>query len=635
MKTCTLLKRTWGINHLFFAKAIGFLCLVFLLLSTQAHSLILETDSGVARELTEQESWVLVQIGQGKEADLKKRFGEEKEKYLLGADFLEKLLTDGFKNITISHRGVKIANATIESTLNLENAEINHPVYLTHCIFKAPINLQKSYFTKDLSFQGSEFLKSASFKGIKIEGSVICDGTIFEAESLWSDAKIGVKFHAEKAEFRSKEGKADFNAMKVGASAFFTSAIFHGPVDFVVANIGIQFNADGAKFLNPEKLANFGGITTGNTIFFQKAEFHGPIMFELAVIGVNFRGTGVGFLGECQEKNLSKMKVAHKLFLDGAFICGDVNLSYGNFFDLVIDGAPKDGSERIVYLPHLNLKGSLVQRDLTIANVSIGELNASQMKVNGHATIKNVQITKLADFRSGSFQALDFINVKWPEVNPKGSGRDEKKRFLYNVYLGELTYSSLSIDKPESESDAKPDFSDYNINDFKIVTNFVDTCPFNTQSYVQLETFFKRIGRENWANKVFMRMNNRELSEKMKWYDPRRWLEWFFWGKIAGYGRAPFRVFFLGLAFIILGACLFDPVFLKENKISHEGKLYKSVFIRLFISLDRFLPIELGLAKNWDVQGRRFPIWLYFFLQQVVGWILIPIALASIYSQLK
>ena len=54
-------------------------------------------------------------------------------------------------------------------------------------------------------------------------------------------------------------------------------------------------------------------------------------------------------------------------------------------------------------------------------------------------------------------------------------------------------------------------------------------------------------------------MSDREVAQKRKWYYPVRWLEWFFWGKIGGYGRAPFRVFFLAIAFIILGACLFDP----------------------------------------------------------------------------
>jgi hypothetical protein len=47
------------------------------------------------------------------------------------------------------------------------------------------------------------------------------------------------------------------------------------------------------------------------------------------------------------------------------------------------------------------------------------------------------------------------------------------------------------------------------------------------------------------------------------------------------------------------------------------------------------LPYITGLAKSWDSNGRRFLIWFYFYLQQILGWILIPIALASIYSQLK
>jgi hypothetical protein len=152
---------------------------------------------------------------------------------------------------------------------------------------------------------------------------------------------------------------------------------------------------------------------------------------------------------------------------------------------------------------------------------------------------------------------------------------------------------------------------------------------------VQLETFFRNIGREDTAKEVFIRMHDRELSLKLKWYDPRRWVEWLFWGKIAGYGRAPFRVFVLSLIFILFGAFVFDPEYLTANKMSLEGRIYKSAIMRFFLSLDRFLPIELGLAKHWEAKGRNFFIWFYFYLHQVLGWILIPIALASIYSQLK
>jgi hypothetical protein len=194
------------------------------------------------------------------------------------------------------------------------------------------------------------------------------------------------------------------------------------------------------------------------------------------------------------------------------------------------------------------------------------------------------------------------------------------------VDLAGLTYNSISIDK---------DNSNYQAKDVLAIKEFVEASPFSTESYVQLETFFRNIGIDDAAKEVFIRMHDRELSLKLKWYDPRRWLEWLFWGKIAGYGRAPFRVFFLSLILILFGAFLFDPEYLTTDKMSPEGRIYKSVIMRFFLSLDRFLPIELGLAKNWEAKGRKFFIWFYFYLHQVLGWILIPIALASIYSQLK
>ena len=109
------------------------------------------------------------------------------------------------------------------------------------------------------------------------------------------------------------------------------------------------------------------------------------------------------------------------------------------------------------------------------------------------------------------------------------------------------------------------------------------------------------------------------------------------WGKIAGYGRAPFPVQIpVAIAFIILGACLFDPTNLIENKKAPKGSIYwEPAAIRLIISLDRFLPIELGLAKNWEAKGKNFFIWFYFYLQQFVGWILIPHHYRHTYSQFK
>jgi hypothetical protein len=621
-----------------------------------------------SRQLTEPEKWVLSQVKEGREADLERKFGAKPGMHRLGAAFLEKLILGGFSPYRIPRQGIQIAHASIDGLLNLEYIEVDYPLSLSRCLFQNPVSCQESHFRKDLTLSGSRFLQAANFKDIKVDGNVFCNDTIFEEESLWSDAKIGEKFHAIGARFLSHEAKADFSAMKVGTNAFLTSATFygpvdfglvhigrqfninkaeffneretvnfistkveqiayfkqvrfHGPVDFAIAQIGLQFNADEAEFLCPDKMANFSGIKIGNTIYFQRARFHGPLKFEFAEIGVNFRGTGAAFLNESQTKNFSRMKVNQKVFLDKTAMAGNVDMSYSNFTDLEIQGLRNDEKgppEPRVNLPLLNLKGALIQRELKVINARIGELNASDLQVKGPALFDNVEITTSADFRNSAFQTLAFQGVTFPEIDKKTASR--------KVYLSELTYNYIGIDKQDN--------ADYNPIDYQKIRNLVETSPFNTQTYVQLEAFFKRIGRDKWANEVFIRMHDRDLAENLPWWSLRRWLEWFFWGVLAGYGRAPFRVFFVSLSLIALGALLFDPGHLKVGK-PEDSKVYKSMVIRFLLSLDRFLPIDLGLSKYWDSKACHFFIWLFFHLELILGWILIPIALASIYSQIK
>ncbi|MCK9374673.1 MAG: hypothetical protein M0P73_00835 [Syntrophobacterales bacterium] len=634
-----------------------------LLFVLRAQSYAANTGAG---QLTEPERWVLSQIEQGHPADLQ-GFGQETKRRLRAA-FLEKLLTNGFSNLRIPRQGVQISHAVIEGPLNLEYITIDHLLRLDDCTFPDAVTFKESHFKKDLSITNGKFLQPANFKGIKIDGSVFCNHTLFEAESVWRDAKISKELHADGAGFRSPTGKADFCGMEVGTSAFFksaqfqgpvlfdlihigrefdaenaeffseaetanfnsmkvdqhalfTSTKFHGPVDFVLARVGLQFCLDKAEFLNPVKVADFRNLKVGGTIFFRGAQFHGPVKFELADIGLNLRATGIKFLNQCQPQDFSKMKVGHKVFWDGALVCGNLDLSYGDFYDLEISGTPIDGRkglEKSVNLPALNLRGTLVQRELKIAHARIMVLDASHMQVKGPAQFTNVEIVTSADFRRSAFQGLAFKEVRFPEP--------DKSTHIRKVYLTDLSYNGISIDKIDD--------ADYSPKDYQALRNLVETSPFNTQSYVQLEAFLKRLGRDKWANEVFIRMHDRDLAEKMPWWSVRRWLEWFFWGKLAGYGRAPYRVFFVSLSLIGLGALLFDPCHLKVGRPT-DGKVYKSVAIRFLISLDRFLPIDLGLVKYWNSKGSHFLIWLYFHLEQILGWILIPIALASIYSQIK
>jgi hypothetical protein len=45
--------------------------------------------------------------------------------------------------------------------------------------------------------------------------------------------------------------------------------------------------------------------------------------------------------------------------------------------------------------------------------------------------------------------------------------------------------------------------------------------------------------------------------------------------------------------------------------------------------------VDLGLAKLWQLNEISFPTLLYYHFHKISGWILIPIALAAVYTQFK
>ncbi len=602
-------------------KVLRFFMMLCLILALQAQSGSCQRDAVADKPLTPQEKWVLEQVKQGSDADLKAKFGPDPGMLRLSAGFLTKLLVKGFDSSSCpQYQGIQISHAVIDEPLDLRNAEINYYTRLSQCLFKQEVNCQNTYFKKPLDLSGSRFYAPVSFEEMKVDGDVNYNDAIFEKEVEWTAATIGGKFYAKRAEFCSKDKDAIFNGMKVNYTIYLTEAKFHGPVNFVVAATGRHLMADKAKFLNPKGLANFKSIKVGWGLNLNKSEFHGPVSFLSAEVNEEFRVQETKLLNN-KRVNFSNLKVGQKFFFEPEAIRGDVNLSYGNYYDLEI-GVSKDDKgncKKITDISAINLEGAVIQRNLTLNCVNLSQLDASYLQVKGRAYFNQVAIKSSADFSNSALQNLLFEKVKWPEI--------DKKTKVRKVDLGELTYNRISFDKPDNK--------DYQQEDFEKIKDFVDASPFNTQSYIQVESFFKRIGKEAWANQIFMHMHNRELAETKHWWDPSRWLEWFFWGVLAGYGRAPFRVFFVSLVLIIIGAYLYDPLYLKQGKFATNGKISRSIIIRILLSLDRFLPVELGLGKNWDHESRNFLIWFFFYLEMILGWILIPIALASIYSQLK
>jgi hypothetical protein len=272
-------------------------------------------------------------------------------------------------------------------------------------------------------------------------------------------------------------------------------------------------------------------------------------------------------------------------------------------------------------IPKLDLEGTRVDRALMIMNTEVGHIEARNLTVYGPATLGKVTITAEADFRDTSFQQLNIIDVDWPK-------RKEGKAMLW---FDGMDFRALSTkDNPQEEED------------WNKVLEWLSFARFNTQSYNRVDEYFQRCGIASWAYKVFREGKKRGLRRR-RWWEPGKYFTRIFWGWLAGYGRKPARTLWFIIPLILLGAFLFEPQF--ANKFLENQCVFNSIIMehnwlaKGILSLDRFLPgVDLGLAQYWQPSHLGFWglwIWLYWYFLKIMGWILIPITLAAIYTKIK
>ena len=401
-----------------------------------------------------------------------------------------------------------------------------------------------------------------------------------------------------------------------------------GPVDFRGADIKSEFQADAAQFLNEKEGADFSSIKVGVTASIENAIFNGPAFFDRADIKEQFQANNAQFLNESQGVSFKNMRVGQGAYLNKAIFKGNVNLTHGAYLDLFIEGSPDKKKETVKF----DLRGTTVQREFSLKNFRLSTLNAGELRATGFATFEDLIIEE-ANFQNAAIGTLRFSNTIWPE------NQGTRK-------LDGLTYTSLAFDEPNSF----PNFLD-----------FVKKSSFNPQNYIQLENCCKQAGRKNWADTVYIALQDCGLAQQSCYDDFSKWLKMVIWKEI-GYGRKPGRLFFYWFVWIFLGMLVFNPRFIEGQwvprplyprrglmrvlmrfwlrllpRARHPHRWLMRQVMRFWLSLDRFLPgIDLGLAKNWNPKNQVSSIiWIFWYTLKLLGWCLIPLGFAYISATIK
>ncbi len=601
------------------------------------------------------ETWVLQQLAAGRNADLKERFGEDAGARILRGQFVETLLTDGFSGFKAPRAGIFLLHAIIPDTLNLQYAQVNHAVFLVDCQFQGLVTFNGSHFTKTIRMEQAVFAQPADFHQLKVDLDAFFGDAVFQGPVDFGAAQVEGNLVFQGSRFTRKGLVVNFNGLKVGGSLSLKNADFAGGLDLTGSKLGAELDARGARFANPEKNISFTAVKVGLAASFDQALFQGPVSLADGEISGTLSAVGTRFESTGQQVLLTGLKVGSAALFNRTVFKGPVNFgnsaiagslyvvearfedkkqppkfdglkvdNFASFWDTVFQGGISmirasfknlmfagSAAAKLTY-PMVNLDGALVDYSLILGDLTLETLQATRLQVKGPTILKNLKIAQKADLRDSNLYSLKMINVTWPQHADQ-------------VWLEGLIYQNLSAGEGPR--------------DWTKLLAWINDSRLDTRNYTQLETFFRQGGYPDRADTVYIQGRRRVALDQ--WWRPSHLATLIFWDGLAGYGKKPARTFWLSLLIVLVGTLFFDPKNFDPSFLGGwtwllNGNVWRTRVVRFFLSLDEFLPgVDLGLARLWQMNKISYPTLLYYHFHKISGWILVPIALAAVFSQFK
>ena len=548
--------------------------------------------------------------------------------------------------------GQFVANETyfksVEKSVNFNGMKVGIAAFFNKAFFAGPANFGHTNVTGNFEASEVQFKnvkEMASFNGMKVGHVAIFHKAVFEGPVNFVNAEISVSFECHEAQFNNSEFVTDFNSMKVGHTAFFNKAVFAGPVNFGNVNISCNFEADESQFKNKEKMINFNGMKVGGTVLFRKSCFAGPVEFFGADIDGQFIGNEIVFnnpnqvikfigmkvkgvvlfhkaifaglvdfreveissnieFAETQFKNIEIVANFNTIKVNGSILfvntdfSGTIYLSDASLLDLII----KSNKESYQPLSSLDISRTVITRRLQIENIKLLDMIATSLCVKGDTTLRNVSIERGAMLDYSNFQTISILDISWPKT----------------LKLNGMTYQNIKAE-PEEQS-------------LQVLLNMINHSVYSKDVYTNLEEFFKLQGYTEKADKIFIAQKHRERKEILKRFSLSWWWNLFFDISVQ-YGRSPGRVLYVIAGVVGFGCFIFwqrdgmEPIRLEDACRHYNGFWY---------SLGLFTPfVDLGSVRIWQPKKERWFARNYMHAHKILGWLLIPIALAAFTGIIK
>jgi hypothetical protein len=255
---------------------------------------------------------------------------------------------------------------------------------------------------------------------------------------------------------------------------------------------------------------------------------------------------------------------------------------------------------------------------------------------DSYAQFEDTIFTGPASFRETTFRVVDFSQDgmirERASSHPIGKGPESEQ------FQGTVDFRGCSYQRMQVHWRSLFHFGDGTLR----------LLPYDRQPYTQLEETFRRIGKEDEANAVYL--DRRDTERKLKWCR-HQFLAWAIdrtYGVVANYGVEPWLLVVVTVLILLFGACVFSrtgALSLKHKDESDvQGTMGKVTWCQAaFVALRYFVPVDILMGSEWTPVDRPIRITnisskLDSFLAirparcaailRVLGWILVPLAIA-------
>ncbi len=500
-----------------------------------------------------------------------------------------------FNRATISD-DLSLYESTYEKVVSLFGANIGGNFYGVNSQFLGtepdpdtafPFEIWTTRIAKDANLYNARLAGIAMVESANIGGNLNLSQATFENRGSFKDVRIGNFLIAQSANFKDE---ISFESGIVGRDTEFSGSNFNGDANFQYFASSRFINFTGANF---SKGLNFQ-YTEAGWMNFQSTTFNGQINFTGVQIENDLDFTGTNYMYTEEPLTFNSISVAGTGLFVGISAPAGLRLTYDDFGDVVISGTDQP-------FAIIDVSASTAN-NLYIHDVKTDQFLAPGFVAESSTAFENFQVTSMLDMSNADIGFFSITNFAWP-TDPD------------NFNLRSMSYADIGLGNQELED-----------NNWNVLLKMLEDSAYSPQAYQTMASFLIEKGHPDWAAEVEVARKTRERDSILKPRSGAWFWSWFMF-IFSGYGQRPFLAFVWGGLVIIIGTIVFRKE--EEMQVVDEDVVVP-VYNALLYSFDLFIPyVELGISDKWDPKPERRAAWIYKHIHQLLGWVLMPIALLT------